>query len=477
MKSDNYNIFEINEKEEKRLFKNALVFFDTSSLLDFYYFSESNSLDIFNTTFTALKNRIFISAQTEFEFFKNRKTVLQKPINSYDSLLNIHKTQKDSGHIDRIGEIIKDTKSQINKNLKGQLNTLKEKTTKEDKHPFISNDVYKSFEKKLDLLSKYLEGFEINFLAFKDEVQLEVDKKKSALEKGLKNDKILKQLQKFITTTDGLNFNETIELIKEGELRYKNEIPPGYLDESEKIGTQKYGDLIVWKELLQEAKNRENDTILIINDFKEDWWALDKEGNPKGPRHELIKEYYDRGGKRFWMYGINEFLHKSKLYLDTNLEETVIEEVKKAIKPWPLEEQEIVVDWVFTYFKDPAMLQFEQEINDKGLDYVLTTKDNNTSFFQHKISKKGKYSNLLLALREARENYRSLKNDFKFKKYILILEGQTEETAQQLVVQTNKKNIIKLLNDTSVNLQVIILYRDVKELEVLYDSEIKNNVG
>ncbi|WP_298904704.1 PIN-like domain-containing protein [uncultured Psychroserpens sp.] len=477
MKPENFNIFRINEKDEKKLFKTALVFFDTSSLLDFYYYSEENSLEIFNKTFKALKNRVLISKHTEFEFLKNRNTVLQKPIKTYDSLLNINKTQKDSGHIDKIGDIIKDTQKQLNKNLLGQFNTLKEKTTKADKHPFIEPKVYIEFENKISLLNKYLETFEKNFSSFKDTMQEEVDKKKKLLQKSLEKDKILEQLKKSISTTDGLNFNEILELVKEGEIRYKNEIPPGYLDDEDKIGTQKYGDLIVWKELLEEAKRKNSDTILIINDFKEDWWNLDKEGKPKGPRYELIKEYNDYTGKRFWMYGINEFLHKSKLYLDTKLEETVIEEVKSVIRPWSQEEEGIIADWVFTYFDEPAMLSFNPIQIDNGVDYELTTMDKKSTFFQHKISKKGKYSNLLLAIRYAQDNYRKLKSKFSFKKYVLVLEGSTFDIANQLNNQTAKKNIQKLLRDTSVNIQVLIIHIEKRDVNVLFDSLNEKNVG
>lgn len=73
-----------------------------------------------------------------------------------------------------------------------------------------------------------------------------------------------------------LKIQEEINLIKEGEIRYKYKIPPGYKD-SEKSDISKFGDLFIWKEIIEFFKNQQHKTIFFItNDLKEDWWEFDK---------------------------------------------------------------------------------------------------------------------------------------------------------------------------------------------------------
>jgi PIN domain-containing protein len=48
--------------------------------------------------------------------------------------------------------------------------------------------------------------------------------------------------------------DEFEKMIKEGEARYANEIPPGYLDGKNKPVPDKFGDYFIWRELLDKAK-------------------------------------------------------------------------------------------------------------------------------------------------------------------------------------------------------------------------------
>lgn len=470
MKSKNFNIYQINDKKESELFNNALIFFDTSALLDFYYYSDQTTSEIFSKIFKALKGRLLITHQTEFEFLKNRNTVLQKPLNSYDDLINVNKFQKDSGHISRIDELIQTFKLNVSKELAGQFKTLKEKTTKADKHPFLDTKVYSEFERKIDLLSKYLEGFENNFKSFKNDIKTEIESKKQSLSKELETDNILKQFQKTVVTTPDFKHHEILELIKEGELRYRNEIPPGYLDEEEKLGFQKYGDLIVWKQILEEAKRKSQDVILIINDLKEDWWHYEKKEYPIGPRFELVKEFNDYTGNSFWMYSINDFLYKSKIYFNTNIEEEIIQDVKNIVKPWPVEEQAIVVDWLYTYFKDIGAVEFQSLPADSGIDYTMITKENKICF-QHKSTQKGMYTGLFIPLREAYSKKNFLKEEYGFDKFVYVLESKSFEIADKLTQHLGRKNPQKIISEMTDDFQLIIAHRNNDGMAVLYDSD------
>ena len=64
---------------------------------------------------------------------------------------------------------------------------------------------------------------------------------------------------------------------EEGQERYKKEIPPGFKDAKSKDGVRKYGDLIIWKELLNFARTQSKDIVFITDDVKADWWESENE--------------------------------------------------------------------------------------------------------------------------------------------------------------------------------------------------------
>ena len=51
--------------------------------------------------------------------------------------------------------------------------------------------------------------------------------------------------------------------------RYEQEIPPGYKDVG-KEGAKKYGDLILWSQVIDKAKETNKPIILVTDDRKDD---------------------------------------------------------------------------------------------------------------------------------------------------------------------------------------------------------------
>lgn len=88
-----------------------------------------------------------------------------------------------------------------------------------------------------------------------------------------------------------ITFNNRLDIIAEGELRYRYCIPPGFED-SAKSGIDKFGDLFVWKEILEIPRIKEvSNIIFLTNDVKIDWWELDKEKKPVKIHNELLNEF------------------------------------------------------------------------------------------------------------------------------------------------------------------------------------------
>lgn len=97
-------------------------------------------------------------------------------------------------------------------------------------------------------------------------------------------------------------------LRKEGEDRYAKKIPPGYKDSKKDAGEfDKFGDLIIWKEMIAKAKVEKRPIIFISDDSKEDWWWIHK-GRKLGARPELIEEFHSDSGQDFHIYEFSQFL-------------------------------------------------------------------------------------------------------------------------------------------------------------------------
>ncbi|WMI72159.1 PIN-like domain-containing protein [Aminobacterium sp. MB27-C1] len=124
-----------------------------------------------------------------------------------------------------------------------------------------------------------------------------------------------------------LSEKEKEENVKEAKLRFEQKIPPGYMD-SKKDNGNKYGDYFIWEEIISEAKERKMPVMFISDDKKDDWWEKGEKSKKIGPRYELIKELKDLSGQRFYMSSMENFLEKSKEYLDISISDKSVTNVR-----------------------------------------------------------------------------------------------------------------------------------------------------
>ena len=153
----------------------GIIVFDTSALLDLYYYSEDSRNRIFKNVFPYFENRLWLPAQVYFEFLKNKDTVAAKPEKTYMALLD--KDNRDMGYVPKLVSTVtkfeKDTKE-----LKGILTALKETTMEILNHAsecgkdaiLITNDVKedwvdKKFDRKprFELLKEFRSTTQKNF--------------------------------------------------------------------------------------------------------------------------------------------------------------------------------------------------------------------------------------------------------------------------------------------------------------------------
>ena len=328
-------IYTLSDDREKRLWQDCIFVFDTSALLEFYLYSDQARESIFQTIFPKLINRLWIPQQVEYEYLKNRENVIKKPIQKYKNLIEKNTENKDSGNLPKIEESIEKINKEI-QTISNQFQTLKETTTKQDKHPYLDKSSIDNLNQVMIDCNESIEGglnnFKKSIEEFKNEIKKEISNRQNEIQVIYQSDSVLDGFNKYFEVGEEYNFDKIMEIIKEGELRYRSKIPPGYKDQGSKEGISIYGDLILWKQIIAHAKKVKKPIILIINDIKEDWCYTTKDKRIEKPREDLIKELYTTTDMELWMYTFSDFLYTANKLLSTSVDNEVLEEVKEIEK-------------------------------------------------------------------------------------------------------------------------------------------------
>ncbi len=186
-----------------------------------------------------------------------------------------------------------------------------------------------------------------------DSFLLKIDKAISSFRENLKElkdnqpdisdqDLIREKLDSILTGKVGLPLSskELTAVYTEGKIRYENKIPPGYSDQKTGVYTykglelqRKYGDLIIWIQIINRVKDRQIPFLIFVtDDDKEDWWWIHS-GKTIGPRPELIEEIAEKGSvKTFYMYTSSRFLEYAKKFLGVEIKQESINQVGEIQK-------------------------------------------------------------------------------------------------------------------------------------------------
>lgn len=154
------------------------------------------------------------------------------------------------------------------------------------------------------------------------------------------------------------------EIYADGKLRYKLRLPPGYADSKAHGGDKDepdcYGDLVIWKQILDEAKRRDRPFVFVTQDWRKgDWfWKASPEKRSSrllGPRPELVEEMLNHCGKRFHVCRPSSFSEWMSRYLRKKLPVDAVAE---------LEEQESLTFPQFLSLAGNAVLRFQKLMSD-----------------------------------------------------------------------------------------------------------------
>ena len=344
MKETFHQYLSYSDSQLKEIWKSAFIVPDANVLLNVYRYSEETREQFLSIiSHNKFKKRIWAPYQVILEFHKNRLSVIidqKKPLDKIVSMVNKH------------------------------YDNLKDEFTKfgiHKFHPFINkpeisnllNEAHKSTLEKVGELSK-------------DHPDL------------TSNDPLLERIQKIFSDKFGNPFTgeQLSKLYEEGKKRYAEKTPPGYLDSNKGDDTQ-YGDFVLWKEILEKAKESNNHVIFILDDVKEDWW-LEIGGKTIGARPELRAEFNSYTSKFVHFYNSLNFFEHANKFLGTTAESSAVDELQKFQMKYPhdfslsasalkaikskysktlkhkaseIEDSpsaEEMADWFFSHYKDPA---------------------------------------------------------------------------------------------------------------------------
>lgn len=274
-------------KEFEKLWEESIFVFDTNVLFDFYRYSE-DTINVWFSIFEELKDKIWIPHWVGLEYHRGLEERIREQVEKYTS------TIKDLENFSR-----------------------KIKTQRE--HPFLS----KELQEKAQL--------------FYEEYNKELSAQKIKLKDLIVDNPVKEKIAQLIGDNigDALSDADKDEIIKDGDIRLPQNIPPGYVDYKEKNkrpGLDKYGDFIIWKQIVKYATDNKKHIIFVTFDTKEDWYKVISFNNSKvlcGPRPELIEEFSKLSGCDIWFYSTPDFIDSAITNLKIKIEDDKLEKVKE----------------------------------------------------------------------------------------------------------------------------------------------------
>ncbi len=461
---DIYHKYYLDQNRILEIVKSGRIVFDTSALLDIYYYSESTQSYITDSIFSTFSERLWIPAQVWFEFLKNKEEVLQKPINLYNNILTAGK-KEGGGYLSKICSAAEVLGEEELKEIQRQFQTLRESVSDEKKHPNIPDFNFSEFDSTIQKIKHDIELFRTSVDTFIESLSKKIKQRTEDVRSV--TDIVHPSVEKFFSVGQEYSFDTLMELLREGTVRYSEEIPPGYKDAKGKIGLQKYGDLIAWKQILDESKNDQRDVLLVINDVKEDWW--DKEAS--APRLELMKEFLSYTNRSFWSCTFSTFLHYYDLVYSADQQElgnaiaeaqAVEDDIQDRTKLKEVDQlyKELLGNWILqtTEYQIVNELEYNNEWRVFGNYhiYIAENSDGERCLVMLNILKRVNYANILHAfnnLIEVQKYYETFGKTYEGYQYILVRNIDMWREMQNLM--QDKPKLIKAFNSRKVHNMIL----------------------
>jgi hypothetical protein len=294
MKDDFPAFYRPTAEEFDTLWKKCTFIFDANVLLNLYRYSPETRLELINTLQTLQStSQLWLPHQAILEYHKNRLGVI------------INEKSK-----------FKQISLSIDKHIKGLKDDLK-KEDRDRKNTYTAS-IITTLEKVIDKNMK--------------EITDELDRQTKGRPDWIKKDDIREKLSELLKGKIGTPYddNKLENIYKKAQMRYDLKIPPGYKDAEEKEGYAKYGDVVLWFQIIDYAEKNKLPVIFVTDDTKEDWWNPETEDNDKQPAYELIQEFTSKTGCTFFMYSPDRFLFWAKKQIGAKVSDKTIEEIQQV---------------------------------------------------------------------------------------------------------------------------------------------------
>jgi PIN domain-containing protein len=280
--------FAPSETEFKELWKNCVFAFDANVLLGLYR-STTETQQVFFSVLEKIADRIFLPHQAASEYLRNRLGVISIRSDSFGRI---------NAESDKLAKLIE--------------SVVQEHALRNGK------EFVKIARDAADKISDLVRN------AVKEEPDL------------LRADGLLAKLAELFRENTGEPYTQQrlSEIYNDAAQRYAKSVPPGFKDDK-KQEPDKYGDVLIWFQLLDHAKQNQKPMIFVTGDAKEDWWQQHR-GDTLGPRPELRQEMMAVAKAPFYMYTAQRFLEFAKQFLnltfDTKKAESEFEKIEKQDK-------------------------------------------------------------------------------------------------------------------------------------------------
>ena len=447
-----YKKYYLEKQEILSILQNGIIAFDTSALLSLHNFSENTRNEIFNSILTQFSHRLCLPSQVHFEFLKNEKKVIDKPVKSYDSLIS--ERNNGNGYLDKIDAAVEELGKEELEQIQGLLNTLMENTKKTDKHPYLEQEIFVKYLEKVKRINEEINSFKKDSQSFSEEVKGKIRTQQEVVRNDTAS--LEDAVNRLFDISEELDYKEYKRIIEEGRIRYADKMAPGFEDAKDKDGLRKYGDLIVWKEIIAIGKARRKNLLLITHDRKKDWW--DKELN--APSYDLLKEYAGETGYRFWSCDIPTFLELVKQLNNERdiVSDKVLEESKNVIFEEEisyLEDEtcalytDVLNNWLENEMdlRIERMLPKNQEWRTFGKHYIYLAHnyENEPCIAVLNIVSSVTYASVLHAFKNIhgiRRFYESFGKDYKYYQFVVLnSSGKIEEIEKLMKEKTKLYNL------------------------------------
>ncbi len=311
--------------------------FDANVLLNIYRYTSETREELFDIL-ESLKERTWLPHQAMLEYLENREVVISQ---QYSIAADIEEALEEASE------------------------TIEEKYKRG--HPFADTTLIKK---------QIQEAIE--------KIKTSIVQAQSQYPNLLESDVLLERLTNLFNGRVGSEYppKRLEEIYKEFEQRFRLQIPPGYKDKNpKKEGFKKYGDGVLWFQIIEYAKSQNKPFILVTDDQKDDWWQIEK-GKTLGPRPELITEISSKAKVSFYMYNSSQFMKFAKDFLGLQVKQEAINEVRDVSQQGSYKRNTIIrrgfqaLDavqlWLETTYPQYKIVE---EPRDIGVDFLLIGQD------------------------------------------------------------------------------------------------------